>query len=406
MNKVKVFGRRGSTYRKTIDDWMGNNRIRESHLAVNYGLQGEKLDSYLERNPGIHGMPVFNMKQAGNKFDQVVTASDAGVCAPNSWREGNLIQAEDVEKFIVKPNYSLGGRDINVWDGEPIADNMYLQDRVMNRRYEIRVHAFAWVDPEKWLFQKRVHPDGDDVLAWNFHNGGKFITIEDPHDPLHNRIRESVKTCMKALGYSFGGADFIIQNPGNRGEELKHYFIEWNLAPGWTLENTEEYYKSSFLLLQDIEMDMVDAILEGIYPWEWERDQDGPPPVEWAEHAALHDVEAGINVDNAPRLFHDDIVPVPNPNRAWVPPERQMEFNEIEPPPDAPNPYLRAREGQDAAQRLNEMREVARMARDMELNPIAPAVQFCPRCGSAQAAMAHVQDLRFCYQCGLNLITG
>jgi hypothetical protein len=90
----------------------------------------------------------------------------------------------------------------------------------------------------------------------------------------------------------------------------------------------------------------------------------------------------------------------------------QMELNAIEPQPDAPNPYLRAMEGQDAAQRaheLDEMREVARMAHDealVEAMDEGIPIQFCPRCGSAQAAMAHVQDLRFCYQCGLNLITG
>lgn len=281
-NRVFVFGRPGSDYMKHIRKWMGNHKIAQCHAAVNYGLQGQKLESKLASFPQLNHMPIMNFRQAGNKFEQVQLAGQAGVTVPKSWhpREFNEQMQYEEGKYIVKPYYSLGGRGVKEWDGKPVSANKYIQERIPNRRYEMRIHAFAWMDPSTWIHQKRIHEGGEDVLAWNHHNGGKFVTVKHPTDPLHMRMIETMKTLFSTFGYQFGAGDFIIKNPGERGAPLEHYFIEWNLATGWTLEHIEEYYKTAFLKLQDMELDELQAMTEGIYPWSdgWEAVQEGLEP--------------------------------------------------------------------------------------------------------------------------------
>ncbi len=265
--KVKVFGRHGSDYMKAIKKWLGNHKIAECNLAFNYGLQGKKLQDYHAKYPQLQRLPILNHQQVGNKYDHVALAASAGVKTPSTNRNADGLGQEVT--WIQKPYYSLGGRDISVYQhGAPLPKTHYLQEKIENRRYEMRVHAWAWVDPKDWIFQKRVHEDGENVLCWNHHNGGKFITVDNPTDPLHNRLRKDVKKLMKKFGYHFGAADFIIQNPGERGKKLISYFIEWNLAPGWTLERIEVLYKDYFERLQNLTKDDIDLLIEGIMPWE------------------------------------------------------------------------------------------------------------------------------------------
>lgn len=271
MNKVKVYGRPGSTYMRKIRTWLGNHPLSSCSVAVNYGLQGYKAQEYEHRHPSLLRLPILNHRQYGNKYDQLKVVKDAGEVIPEAWypREFRDLGKEYEEgKYIVKPYYSLGGRGISDWDGGPVSAKKYIQERVYNRRYEMRVHACAWIDPSKWIFQKRVHEDGENILAWNHHNGGRFITIQNPTDPLHYRVREATKIAMKALNYQFGAADYIIQNPGTTGDPLKHYFLEWNLAPGWTIQKVIDYYQTSFLALQTQTMEEIVAITDGVYPWE------------------------------------------------------------------------------------------------------------------------------------------
>jgi len=269
MVNVKVYGRSGSTYMKKIRKWLGNHPLSGCSVAVNYGLQGEKAARYERQNPSLLRLPILNHRQYGNKYDQIVAVAEAGEVIPLSWHSKDFDPTCFVEdKYIVKPYYSLGGRGIKVWNGNAVSAKKYIQEKIDNRRYEMRVHAFAWIRPEDWIIQKRVHEDGENVLAWNHHNGGRFITIQNPTDPLHNRVREATKTAMKALNYQFGAADYIIQNPESSGEPLKHYFLEWNLAPGWTIQRVIDFYQTSFLALQAQTMEDIAAITDGVYPWD------------------------------------------------------------------------------------------------------------------------------------------
>jgi hypothetical protein len=67
---------------------------------------------------------------------------------------------------------------------------------------------------------------------------------------------------MFLFNCGFGVVVFIVQN--NPGGQLRHFFIEWNLAPGWTLERTELWYESAFTDLQNFDQEALEAFSEGI----------------------------------------------------------------------------------------------------------------------------------------------
>lgn len=230
----------------------------ENHGALNYGLQGGKLSSFLSRNPHIARLPILNRTQHGNKFDDVMAVRDAlernplDACfAPDSTSNSDT-PADGT--WILKPYWSLGGKDIEAYTGQPTTTRAgkrrYFQKRVPNRRYEMRVHAWKWVDPQHWIFQKKTHEGGEAQLTWNHHTGGKFNTVREPYDPMHDRMREFTKLIMNTLGYQFGAVDYIVSNPS--GAPLQTWFIEWNLAPGWVLKHCRNAYKKYSLALEEL----------------------------------------------------------------------------------------------------------------------------------------------------------
>jgi hypothetical protein len=255
-----MIGRGGSTYMQQIRERLGNYRIQNCHAAANWGLQGERRSTYHRNYPAITRLPILNDEQFGNKFDCIRAVGAAGVPIPESVPRQQVTETG----WIKKPYYSLGGRDIaRLVVGEEVPNTHYMQREITNRRYEMRVHCAAWINPRDWVFQKRVHEDGDEQLTWNHHTGGSFITVNEPTDPLHDRLRETVKTIMQVLGYQFGAVDFIIQNPGERGQPLQHYFIEFNLAPGWTLDRIRDWYYSTFDALTELTVDDINFMKDG-----------------------------------------------------------------------------------------------------------------------------------------------
>jgi hypothetical protein len=258
--RLKFIGR--GTYYRQIVRALGENRIAQSHTVVNWGLQGDNLRDYEARYPAIRRKPTLNERQFGNKYDCVEAARANGLPVPESITHPYGSMRGD---WIIKPYYSLGGRDIRRYErGSAVPNTHYLQkDLSSTRRYEVRVHAMAWVPPEQWIIQKRVHEDGETQLTWNHHTGGTFITVNDTTDPLFVRIKETTAALMRTLGYQFGAADFIVCNAGERGRPLPHYFIEWNLAPGWTLDHIRDYYISAFRALSRMDTDDVTMMLEG-----------------------------------------------------------------------------------------------------------------------------------------------
>jgi hypothetical protein len=106
---------------------------------------------------------------------------------------------------------------------------------ISNRLFELRVHAFKWTD--NWKVQKRM---GDPKkIAWNFHNGGTFININNPNKySLYHKAIDISKKVLDISGMDFGAVDFIVDN------KHKLYFLEINSAPGFTNLSNDIYFKA------------------------------------------------------------------------------------------------------------------------------------------------------------------
>jgi hypothetical protein len=297
--KVAVIGRAGSDYRKKVDAWLGHVPLKQAQAVFNYGLQGEKFKKFEDANPRLMDLPIFNGVKFGNKYDVSSIVRDIRIPTPRSykWEDIKANDLNDYPALIAKPFYSLGGRGIyRVNPEKEFKDGRthYLQEEVTNRRYEVRVHAAAWIDPNEWLFQKRVHANGEDELAWNQHNGGRFITINDSHSPVFERIRGDVIKIMPLLKYQFGAVDFIVQN--NPGGKLNRYFLEWNLAPGWTIANTEKWYRNTFTKLTTLSLEDFEAYEAGMLKEDIE-EFDAQPEV---RYGWINDPIGRIRIDDGP----------------------------------------------------------------------------------------------------------
>jgi hypothetical protein len=363
---------------------LGNHRIANCHAGINWGLQGDRLATYYRTYPAINRLPMLNHQQYGNKFECVKAVQAVGVPVPESL---SSIPTGETDGWIMKPYYSLGGRDISRltnghYVGEMvIPDTHYVQKEITNRRYEIRVHCAAWLDPSAWVFQKRVHDDGDNQLTWNHHTGGRFITVDNPTDPLHGRIRDSVKTIMRVLGYQFGAVDFIIQNPGTRGQPLEHFFIEFNLAPGWTLERIQEWYHNTFKLLENLTVDDINFMKEGAQFSDTDR-------FALAEVLPPEDEEVDIAEDVPEEM--------PTTARQWARLAR-----EFEPVPEhtvfryATQPEIAPEQVEPAAEEVD---DEARY--DAVMEEAAMETNFCHNCGRAISGDIFGIMPRFCPGCG------
>lgn len=88
-----------------------------------------------------------------------------------------------------------------------------------------------------WVVQKRFGPV--DQIAWNFHKGGYFQTVENPQ--VHDVFKRSIdisEQILKIRKMSFGAVDFII------GKNYKIYFIEINSSPRFTTLSGYIYYNA------------------------------------------------------------------------------------------------------------------------------------------------------------------
>jgi hypothetical protein len=296
--------------------------------------------------------------------------------------------------WIIKPYYSLGGRDIRRYErGSNVPATHYLQkDLSSTRRYEVRVHAMAWVPPEQWIIQKRVHEDGETQLTWNHHTGGTFITVNDTTDPLFVRIKETTAALMRTLGYQFGAADFIVCNAGERGRPLPHYFIEWNLAPGWTLDHIRDYYISAFRALSRMDIDDVTMMLEG-GPLNGAPElvitatQDAPPQPE--ERLDL-EIEAANHTDRRASIRQQ--VNTTNETARVV-----RRAPQVETPVEVITQNIPVQEEPGSVREVdgNDDARYAAMMADM-----ADSMNFCPQCGRPVNTDIFGAMPRFCPGCG------
>jgi hypothetical protein len=216
-------------------------------VVVNYGLSGDKLRYWLEGAQGCFNI-MLNAHVFGDKLQCCEAVRAAGVPVPKCTEHTNAVHCRTDGDAIVKPLLSFGGRGIVLYTGQAITSQQYLQKRITNRRYELRVHAVKWLPVEEWLVSKRTHPDGEAQLTWNHHQGGSFSNIEmnESNTGVFKRAKYYAKRVIDTLGYDFIAVDFIVQN-GDR--ELPVWFIEANLAPGFSTDRTREFYFNAFLKL-------------------------------------------------------------------------------------------------------------------------------------------------------------
>ena len=224
---------------------------------VNYGLTGSHLRIWGEARRGHNGIlyntcpDIKNKVMPGNKYQCLDLVRQAGVPCPESKPAASTSEVRSGE-WIQKPYYSFGGRGIAVLSSDnPRGWNPsshYVQKRVTDRRYELRVHVTNWLPKEQWLVSKRTHPDGDAHLTWNFHQGGTFSNIEqnESNTGVFKRAKVFAEKAINALGLQFGAVDFIVQNGSG---ELPIWFLEVNMAPGFTTDRTREFYFMAFKAL-------------------------------------------------------------------------------------------------------------------------------------------------------------
>ena len=216
LNIIRIIGKKGSNAVREIIDGTGilgyrGNKHTKIDLIINYGLAGDRLDRFFKLYPSAHNIPILNRNIGRDKLSVVQEASSKGIKTPRS--SYNLPTKSNPKDWIEKKFNSIGGRGIRFASKDrPHIENKYFQEFVKDRKYELRVHAFSWLDD--WCVQKRTGEE--DTIAWNFHNGGVFQTIMYPQK--HNVAREAISVSekiLKMLKMSFGAVDFIVDMSNN-----------------------------------------------------------------------------------------------------------------------------------------------------------------------------------------------
>lgn len=205
-------------------------------LVVNYGLAGDRFEQFAAIYPSLRNKPILNKYIGRNKFDVVKDVENLGaVAVPASYRK--LPLGAKKSDYIVKKYHSIGGVGIEKATTRGSLSNKYYQRFISERRYELRVHGFMWTGKQDWLIQKRV--GSPDTIAWNFHQGGKFITIRNPDNyRIFKEARDITEKILKMRRMAFGAVDFIVT------DEYGLVFLEVNSAPGFTEVSRPAYVRN------------------------------------------------------------------------------------------------------------------------------------------------------------------
>lgn len=226
MANVRIIGRKGNKTVRVIVKEAGILRYTgkgdKADILVNFGLAGAKQDAFLKRFPSATHIPTINKHCGYSKLNVVNRAKAEGISVPDS--KLSLIRADTKEHWIEKRFNSVGGKGIQKARGKNTMDGKYYQRFVDDRHYELRVHAFLWT-PDDYRVQKRI---GDhEAIAWNFSNGGTFITVNNPKGyKIFKEAMEASTKVLTMLGMAFGAVDFIVT------KKYELIFLEVNAAPG------------------------------------------------------------------------------------------------------------------------------------------------------------------------------
>jgi len=245
MTSLRIIGRRGSNARKSITTRTGiplykGNRRCHVDAIVNYGVAGKYMDSFLRLHPSAKRVPMLNRHIGLSKLHVVNRAKSAGINVPES--KLCLTRRDSIEDFIEKRFSSIGGKWIRRALSKRKLPKGYYQRFIEDRLYELRVHTFLWTDD--WVVQKRVGPANQ--IAWNFSQGGSFITINNPD--RYNAFRESKEISaeiLRIVNMSFGAVDFVVD------KDHKLWFLEINAAPGLA-ELSTPIYVDAFNKLKEL----------------------------------------------------------------------------------------------------------------------------------------------------------
>lgn len=247
MTTLKLISKKGSKSAKAIrtDAGIGiykGNKAGKIDAVINYGLAGTKLDAFKKMWPSVSGLPMVNRQIGHSKYSVCQQAARNDIPVPESCL--NLGSSATTGEWIEKRVRSIGGLGIKKATKKASITGKYYQKFIDNRRYELRVHAFLWIPEEEWHVQKRVGDPKE--IAWNYKNGGHFITVKNPRS--YGTFKEAVRVSKKVLdmlGMAFGAVDFLVT------ADYKLYFIEINSAPGFS-ELSQPIYVDAFSRLKKL----------------------------------------------------------------------------------------------------------------------------------------------------------
>jgi len=239
MAKLRLICKKGSKACKAIASntkitrYRGKRRDPNVDALINYGLAGPKKERYYRTFPSAKNIPTINKNVGHSKYYVIKRVEEKGILVPET--KLSLAPKDKPSLWLEKRVHSIGGKGIRKARGRMRIRGKYYQRNVTKRTYELRVHAFLWVD--NWAVYKRLGER--DTVAWNFSNGGHFQTI---HDPARSKscvkAVEVTKEVLKTLGMAFGAADFIVDSSG------KVYFIEINSSPGFSGLSDHVYFEA------------------------------------------------------------------------------------------------------------------------------------------------------------------
>ena len=193
-------------------------------IIINYGFTGKKIERFRSKNRKARNIPIINEKLVPNKLTVLNKMAAEGVRTPDS--KVSLTKADKLGEWLEKRFFSGGGFGIKVAERRKRLSDKYYQRIVKDRLYELRVHAFSWIDKKNWRIQKRLSKSPDSI-AWNFKQGGYFVTINNTHYEVFKNALDISEKVLKTLRMEFGAVDFIVDS--KRGI----YFIEINSQPGF-----------------------------------------------------------------------------------------------------------------------------------------------------------------------------
>jgi glutathione synthase/RimK-type ligase-like ATP-grasp enzyme len=246
MAKLRIIGRKGSKACKAIVERAGIPRYLgtkyQTDAIINYGLAGERLRQFYKRVPSAQNIHTINKHAGHSKLRVVNQAKSIGILVPDS--KLSLSKSDNPKDWIEKKFSSQGGKGICLAKGRAALKGKYYQKFIQDRLYELRVHAFKWLDLEDFKVQKRLGSKDD--IAWNFSQGGHFVTVHNHNGyDLFKSAKDVSARILDALNMSFGAVDFIIT------KDRQLYFIEVNSAPGFS-GLSDAIYIDAFKILKDL----------------------------------------------------------------------------------------------------------------------------------------------------------